>query len=121
MRVLFLLLLAATAPALADDEDAAALLLADKSSMTAEQSSDWRAFVEAAASEWRPQGPGLAAHGARLSIDAKFDKTFAPGWRAVFADRLDMNRMDGVGGDYAWRDVPEVWLQRDYLPRFKPE
>jgi len=24
-------------------------------------------------------------------------------------------------GDYAWRDVPEVWLQRDYLPRFKPE
>jgi len=24
-------------------------------------------------------------------------------------------------GDYAWREVPEVWLQRDYLPRFKPE
>jgi Outer membrane lipoprotein-sorting protein len=24
-------------------------------------------------------------------------------------------------GDYAWRDVPEAWLQRDYLPRFKPE
>ena len=23
--------------------------------------------------------------------------------------------------DYAWRDVPDVWLQRDYLPRFKPE
>jgi len=23
--------------------------------------------------------------------------------------------------DYAWRDVPESWLQRDYLPRFKPE
>ena len=22
--------------------------------------------------------------------------------------------------DYAWRDVPDVWLQRDYLPRFKP-
>lgn len=22
--------------------------------------------------------------------------------------------------DYAWRDVPEAWLQRDYLPRFKP-
>jgi len=22
---------------------------------------------------------------------------------------------------YAWRDVPESWLQRDYLPRFKPE
>lgn len=23
--------------------------------------------------------------------------------------------------DYAWRDVPEQWLQRDYLPRFRPE
>lgn len=23
--------------------------------------------------------------------------------------------------DYAWRDVPESWLQRDYLPGFKPE
>jgi len=23
--------------------------------------------------------------------------------------------------DYAWRDVPDSWLQRDYLPRFKPE
>jgi len=23
--------------------------------------------------------------------------------------------------DYAWRDVPDTWLQREYLPRFKPE
>lgn len=23
--------------------------------------------------------------------------------------------------NYAWRDVPEAWLQRDYLPRFKAE
>ena len=23
--------------------------------------------------------------------------------------------------DYRWREVPESWLQRDYLPRFKPE
>lgn len=23
--------------------------------------------------------------------------------------------------DWAWRDIPEAWLQRDYLPRFKPE
>lgn len=23
--------------------------------------------------------------------------------------------------DYGWRDVPDAWLQRDYLPRFKPE
>lgn len=23
--------------------------------------------------------------------------------------------------DYAWRDIPEAWLQRDYLPRFRPD
>jgi hypothetical protein len=23
--------------------------------------------------------------------------------------------------DYGWRDVPDAWLQRDFLPRFKPE
>jgi hypothetical protein len=23
--------------------------------------------------------------------------------------------------DYAWRDIPDSWLQRDYLPRFRPE
>lgn len=23
--------------------------------------------------------------------------------------------------DYAWRDIPDSWLQRDYLPRFHPE
>jgi hypothetical protein len=23
--------------------------------------------------------------------------------------------------DYAWQDIPESWLQRDYLPRFKLE
>lgn len=23
--------------------------------------------------------------------------------------------------NYAWRDVPESWLQREYLPRFKPQ
>ena len=23
--------------------------------------------------------------------------------------------------DYAWRDIPDTWMQRDYLARFKPE
>jgi hypothetical protein len=22
---------------------------------------------------------------------------------------------------YSWRDIPETWLQRDYLSRFHPE
>jgi len=40
----------------------------------------------------------------------------------VIIDGLDPNWMTVMRySDYAWRDVPEVWLQRDYLPRFKPE
>jgi hypothetical protein len=23
--------------------------------------------------------------------------------------------------DYRWREIPESWLQRDYLPRFRPD
>ncbi len=107
--LLVLLLLAAAQPALADD-DAAALLLADQTASEAEQASDWRVYVEAAARESRRQGPGLALHGARLSIDARFDKSFAPGWRAVFADRLDMNRMDGVSGNRDINTLKEAYL-----------
>lgn len=40
----------------------------------------------------------------------------------VIIDGLDPNWVTVMRySDYAWRDVPETWLQRDYLPRFKPE
>jgi outer membrane lipoprotein-sorting protein len=40
----------------------------------------------------------------------------------VIIDGLDPNWVTVMRfSDYAWREVPEVWLQRDYLPRFKPE
>jgi outer membrane lipoprotein-sorting protein len=40
----------------------------------------------------------------------------------IIIDGLDPNWVTVMRfSDYAWRDVPEVWLQRDYLPRFKPE
>jgi len=116
VRVLALLLLVATAPALAVDDDAAALLLADQTSTTAEQSGDWRVYVEAAARESRRQGAGLALHGARLSIDARLDTIFAPGWRAVFADRLDMNRMDGVSGNRDINTLKEAYLSWQAQP-----
>lgn len=116
MRVLALLLVVATVPAMADDGDAAALLLADQTSTTAEQSGDWRVYVEAAARESRRQGAGPALHGARASIDARFDKTFAPGWRAVFADRLDMNRMDGVSGNRDINTLKEAYVSWQAQP-----
>ncbi|WP_255991160.1 outer membrane lipoprotein-sorting protein [Chitinolyticbacter albus] len=40
----------------------------------------------------------------------------------VIIDGLDPNWVTVMRfDDYAWRDVPESWLQRDYLPRFKPQ
>ena len=116
MRVLVLLLLAATVPAMADDGDAAALLLADKTSTTAEQSSDWRVYVEAAARESRQQARGLALHGTRLSIDARFNKTFTPRSRPPLADRLDVNRMDGVSGNQDFNTLKEAYLSWQAQP-----
>lgn len=40
----------------------------------------------------------------------------------VIIDGLDPNWVTVMRfSDYAARDVPEAWLQRDYLPRFRPE
>lgn len=40
----------------------------------------------------------------------------------VIIDGLDPNWVTVMRySDWAWRDIPEAWLQRDYLPRFKPE
>ncbi len=40
----------------------------------------------------------------------------------VIIDGLDPNWVTVMRyGDYAWREVPEAWFQRDYLPRFRPE
>lgn len=40
----------------------------------------------------------------------------------VIIDGLDPNWVTVLRlSDYAFRDVPDVWLQRDYLARFKPE
>jgi len=116
MRVLLLLLLATALPALADD-DAAALLLADKTAAAApEQTSDWRVFTEMAVRESRPRGAGLALHGARASLDARLDTSFAPGWRAVFADRLDMNRTDGTSGKDDVNTLKEAYLSWQAQP-----
>lgn len=41
---------------------------------------------------------------------------------AVIIDGLDPKWVTVMrNSDYAWREVPETWLQRDYLPRFRPE
>ena len=101
MRAWPLIVLAAaaigsSAPALAADDDADALTLADKTAVTAQAGRDWHAFVEAAWSQsvlrlvgTTPVTGGPTLRTERLSFDIRYDHAFAPGWRVVFADRVD--------------------------------
>ncbi|HEX7641615.1 MAG TPA: hypothetical protein VF472_05315 [Burkholderiaceae bacterium] len=79
---------AAQATQAADDE-LGALKVADQAPAEVRQAADWRIFVEAAYGGTQ-QRYGLPAYeNGRLSVDAALDKTLKPGWRLVFADRLD--------------------------------
>ncbi len=98
----------------ASDEDA--LSLADKATMTAEQGGDWKIFTEAAVRESTRRATGETLHGERLTFDVRFDKAFAPGWRAVFADRLDMNRLHGNPGDGNINTLKEAYLSWQAQP-----
>jgi hypothetical protein len=90
MRALLpILLFAVATPAFAVDDDAAALSLADQAAKTTQAASDWHASVEAAAARSELRGGGID-HDANLFFGVRYDATFAPGWRAIFADLLDV-------------------------------
>ena len=112
---LALILLLAAAPAPAADEDAAALSLADQTAETAEKSRDWRVFSEIAARASTRQGVGVGQHGERLSLDLRYDGSLAPGWRAVLADRLDMNRGQ-LAGNGNVNTLKEAYLSWQAAP-----
>ncbi len=87
-----LLLLACAALALrARADDANALALADNAPTQVQAASDWRSFAEVAYGQFRPRSGAAMTHNERASLDLQFDHSFAPGWRAIFSDRLDVN------------------------------
>lgn len=71
----------------AADEDA--LALADTAALEPEKTSDWRIVAEAAAGGAKQRLGTPSIDGQRLSLAIALDKTLAPRWRAVFANRLD--------------------------------
>lgn len=113
--LLTLALAAAAVPAFGQDPDAAALDLADKTEAKPQQGSDWRVFAEGAARAVRLRNPDASTHDARYSVDVRFDKVFAPGWRAVFADRLDLRRTE-VGDDRDVNTLKEAYLSWQPAP-----
>lgn len=113
---LYLLIAVGTPVGPAHAQDADALNLADHADMKAEKPSDWKVFGEAGLRESMRRSNGEALHAGRVSLDVRYDRMFAPGWRAVFADRLDMNRSDGATGDGNVNSVKEAWLSWQASP-----
>jgi hypothetical protein len=74
-----------------DDDDSAALSLAGTGGTAAARSASF--VVEAALTE--AQLPGGYASEQRLSLDYRDDVALGAGWRAVVADRLDLDWLDG--------------------------
>jgi len=103
--------LLASAPALADEHDDAALLLADKAPATVEQASNWQVFVEGAYGGDMLRVDRSSQHNHRLSLDVQYDNAFAPGWRAVFADRLDVDSPPQAGNlDSSINTIKEAYV-----------
>ena len=97
-----------------EDPDAGALMLADQTPTTVEKSSDWKIFVEGAygGDTSRNQLTGQESNQSnhRLSIDLQFDDSFAPGWRAVLSDRLDINWPPQTGDQNSINTIREAYL-----------
>jgi hypothetical protein len=122
MRVLALSLLLASGAALADASigasasDADALLLADTTQATAARASDWRVFAESALGQATQRAGGAPVAGRRLSFDLAYDGTLAPGWRAVLADRLDLNWQRRFDNETSVNTLKEAYLSWQVNP-----
>jgi len=116
MRAILFALIVVAAPALAGDEDSAALSLADKTATPAERGSDWRVFTEAALRASTQQNGGTQQHAQRLSFDVHYDKIFARNWRVVFADRLDVNRQGEPYSESSVNTLKEAYLSWQQSP-----
>lgn len=86
--VLTLTLLSPSAQARQSD-DLDALRLADNTSKPVVKASDWQLFAEAG---WGRASTSTSTQTStrRLSLDLQYDSRFAPDWRAVFSNRLDV-------------------------------
>lgn len=107
-------------------DDLDALKLADSAvdSQPQVSASDWHWVAEGALGQATPrQGSSGSSSGdsisnQRLSLDLQFDQRFAPGWRAVFSDRLDLNRQQQTNQATLAHDVNTI---RDAYLSWQPQ
>jgi hypothetical protein len=93
------------AAAWAQDDEAAALGLADRTPEAAVLPRAWRLFVEGAFEQVRMHFglPDEQLH--RATLDLQVDKALATQWRVVLADRLDMGDVQTLTGTASISDV----------------
>ncbi|MBI5721332.1 MAG: hypothetical protein HZC37_26980 [Burkholderiales bacterium] len=118
MRALIVAGLAAAAlwPQRAWADDTAALSLADSAPSKPSAPSDWQWYVEGALGQTRSRYGGGTAASQRLSLDVQVDQSFASRWRAVLADRLDVNWPASSGPHHGINTLKEAhlsWQVRD--------
>ena len=110
-------LLAATLgnrPALADDADSAALALPGPEGMRRADPQAVSLLAESSLTHaTRRAGGGEDAQ--RLSVDLRYDAKLAPEWRAVLADRLDLDRSTstGIAPLNTLKEAYVTWLAND--------
>lgn len=104
----FFVLSATAAPA--DDSDLDALMLADQTPAAVEAARDWRAFFEGAYGSAVLRQDGSTRREHRFSADLQYDHSFSREWRAVFADRLDMNWPAQGGDKHSINTIKEAYL-----------
>lgn len=110
--IYFFWLLGAGSSFAQESGDLDALRLADTVTKQVESGSDWHSFAEAAIGQSVQRESGKTILEERLSIDLQFDKTFAPGWRAVLADRLDIYRREPPIIQNTVNTLKEAYLSR---------
>ena len=107
----------------APDDDLRALDMANRAAVEtpAAEPSAWRGFVEAAAAT--SCGPDARCTGVnkRLSLDLGYDRAIAPGVRAVFESRLDLNSRAQLGFEKRTHTLKEAYLAWTVDPQWTVE
>lgn len=100
----------ATWPTLAQPNDTDALRLADAAPSRVAAAQDWQGYAEGAFGQTTPGHGGGTTTNQRLSLDLQIDKTLAPHWRAVLANRIDVNRPAANGKQRSVNTLKEAYL-----------
>jgi hypothetical protein len=99
-----------------EDTDLNALQLANQTPTTIEAPSNWHIFTEASAGGSTLRSSNSFQPNQRLSFDLHYDNQFAPSWRVVFSDRVDMSWPAVPSMSNAINTIKEAYLSWQAQP-----